>query len=53
MAAQIFEAARKDLPDFEAEAAAGNFSKLKAWLNKNIHQVEVGAKHACMPAGFA
>ncbi|KAL6771475.1 hypothetical protein ACKKBG_A26530 [Auxenochlorella protothecoides x Auxenochlorella symbiontica] len=39
MAAQIFEAARKDLPDFEAEAAAGNFSKLKAWLNKNIHQV--------------
>lgn len=48
MAAQIFEAARKDLPDLEAEAAAGDFSKLKTWLNKNIHQARQGGERSVM-----
>ena len=31
------QAAQKDLPNLEADVAAGNFGGLKAWLNERIH----------------
>lgn len=42
MAVQIFRAARGALPDLDADMAAGDFSKLKSWLNENIHKVGGG-----------
>merc|ERR1712187_198490 len=36
-AVQIFEAAKKDLPDLDEEIAAGNFAPLREWLNKKVH----------------
>mmetsp|Transcript_316 Transcript_316/g.968 ORF Transcript_316/g.968 Transcript_316/m.968 type:complete len:230 (+) Transcript_316:121-810(+) len=38
-ACQIFKEAERELPDLRKEIEAGNFSSLKAWLNKNVHQV--------------
>lgn len=35
--AQLFETARRALPDLEAEFAAGRFESLKRWLNENVH----------------
>ncbi|MDA1014043.1 MAG: carboxypeptidase M32 [Planctomycetota bacterium] len=37
-AAQLFNAARRDLGDLDAMFARGEFSPLKDWLNKNVHQ---------------
>jgi len=36
-AAQIFNTAKKQIPDLEAKFAKGEFLELKQWLNKNIH----------------
>eukprot|EP00931_Biecheleriopsis_adriatica_P059037 TRINITY_DN35261_c0_g1_i1.p1 TRINITY_DN35261_c0_g1~~TRINITY_DN35261_c0_g1_i1.p1 ORF type:complete len:596 (+),score=151.57 TRINITY_DN35261_c0_g1_i1:124-1788(+) len=36
-AVQIFEVAKKDLPGLDDDIAAGNFSPLREWLNKNVH----------------
>ena len=38
-AVQIFDAAKKDLPNLDADLAAGNFAPLKEWLNKKVHAV--------------
>ena len=35
--AQFFEKALADMPDLYEQFARGEFSELKAWLNKNIH----------------
>lgn len=37
LAVQLFQAARKDLPDLDADLAAGQFAPLKAWLNERVH----------------
>lgn len=37
-AAQIFEQARKDVGDLDAQFARGEFQPLRAWLNENIHR---------------
>jgi len=37
-AAQLFDAAEKQIPDLWAEVESGNFSALLAWLRKNVHQ---------------
>lgn len=36
-AAQLFAAAKKQIPNLEANFAKGEFAELKAWLNKNVH----------------
>ena len=36
-AAQFFEQARKDLPDLDAQFAAGQFAPLLGWLREKIH----------------
>ena len=36
--AQLFEQAREDLGDLDAQFAAGDFSPLKNWLNAKIHR---------------
>jgi len=38
MAVQIFEAAKKDLPDLDAQIARGEFAPLKAWLRDKVHR---------------
>jgi Zn-dependent M32 family carboxypeptidase len=38
-AVQIFDAARRDLPDLDADLAAGRFAPLKGWLNRRVHAV--------------
>lgn len=38
IAAQLFEAALRDLPDMKTGFAAGDFSPLLGWLRTNIHQ---------------
>jgi carboxypeptidase Taq len=35
--AQFFAKAKEDIKDLDAQFAAGNYSELKSWLNKNIH----------------
>ncbi|KAF9161154.1 hypothetical protein DFQ26_004820 [Actinomortierella ambigua] len=37
-AVQIFNAAKKQIPDLEAHLAKGDFHILKEWLNKNVHE---------------
>jgi carboxypeptidase Taq len=37
-AAQFMQQARKDLGDLDADFRAGNFERLKGWLNENIHR---------------
>ena len=37
-ASQFFAAARRDLGDLDAIFAAGQFTELKNWLNKHVHQ---------------
>jgi len=36
-AAQLFDAARKALPDLESDLAAGRFAPLLGWLRQNVH----------------
>ena len=36
-AAQFFAKAKQDIPDLEDQFRQGDFSKLKKWLNENIH----------------
>ncbi|MDH3591751.1 MAG: carboxypeptidase M32, partial [Planctomycetota bacterium] len=36
-AAQLFEQARTDLGDLEAQFAQGDFEPLRTWLNENVH----------------
>jgi carboxypeptidase Taq len=38
MAAQFFNAARRDLGDLDAQFAQGRFEPLGQWLNENIHR---------------
>ena len=38
-AAQLFQAAKKQIPDLEKELSVGNFQPLKQWLNQHVHQV--------------
>jgi len=38
MSAQIAEAVRQDLPDFDAQIAAGQFEPLLDWLRTHIHR---------------
>ncbi len=35
--AQFFAKAKEEIKDLDTQFAAGNFSELKKWLNKNIH----------------
>lgn len=37
MAVQLFEAAKKSIPNLEAEIAAGNFKGLREWLKEKVH----------------
>ncbi len=37
LAAQIFAAAERSIPDLENKIAAGSFTELNNWLSKNIH----------------
>ncbi len=37
IAAQLWYAVQKELPDLDDDFASGNFSSLLAWLRKNIH----------------
>lgn len=37
-AAQLFNAARRDLGDLDAMFARGDFGPLKGWLNENVHR---------------
>ncbi len=37
-AAQLFAAARRDLPDLSADISAGRFGALVDWLRTNVHQ---------------
>jgi carboxypeptidase Taq len=37
-AAQLFQAARKAQPDLDSELSNGQYSTLRSWLIKNIHQ---------------
>ena len=37
--AQLFQTAKKHLPDLESKMAAGNLLELKAWLNREVHWV--------------
>jgi carboxypeptidase Taq len=37
IAAQLAEALRRDLPEFDAQVAAGDFAPLTAWLRTAIH----------------
>jgi carboxypeptidase Taq len=39
IAAQLLEALRADLPDLDAEIAAGRFGDLIGWLRENVHRV--------------
>eukprot|EP01125_Pyxidicula_operculata_P021186 TRINITY_DN8069_c0_g1_i1.p1 TRINITY_DN8069_c0_g1~~TRINITY_DN8069_c0_g1_i1.p1 ORF type:complete len:543 (+),score=141.51 TRINITY_DN8069_c0_g1_i1:91-1629(+) len=43
-ACQIFHHVKTQIPTLDEEIRQGNFSSLKAWLNKNIHQI--GSLHA-------
>ena len=36
-AAQLYDAARRDVPDLEAAIAAGDFRPLMSWLRRNVH----------------
>jgi carboxypeptidase Taq len=38
MAAQLWTALRRDLPDIEGDIAAGRFAPLREWLRDNIHR---------------
>jgi len=38
MAAQLWGALRTDLPDLDAQLAAGDFAALREWLRDNIHR---------------
>ena len=44
LSAQFFEAAAADIPRMEKDFMTGDFSKLKSWLNHNLHRF--GASHA-------
>jgi carboxypeptidase Taq len=37
-AAQLFDAARRALPDLEGDLAGGRFAPLLAWLRENVHR---------------
>lgn len=41
-ATQIFKAAEKELPGLSDDLAAGNFGRLKQWLNEKIHKCVEG-----------
>jgi carboxypeptidase Taq len=36
-AAQVFEKAREEIPDMDANFEKGDFAPLKSWLNDNVH----------------
>lgn len=38
-AVQIFDTAKKDLPNLESDISEGNFAPLKAWLNEKVHSL--------------
>ena len=38
-AVQIFDAAKRSIPDLDNDIAAGNFLRLKAWLNEHVHKL--------------
>jgi carboxypeptidase Taq len=38
MAAQLWTALENDLPDLEADIAAGRFAPLREWLREHIHR---------------
>ena len=38
-AAQIFEAAGRELPGLQEDLAAGRFSPLREWLRETVHKV--------------
>ncbi len=42
LAAQLFEAARRDLGDLESGFARGQYDDLRAWLAKHIHHLGAG-----------
>ena len=37
-AAQLWEAARRDLPDLDAAIAGGEFAGLRGWLREHVHR---------------
>lgn len=43
IATQLYHKAKEDMPHLEQEIAKGQFSNLKMWLNRNIH--ESGSTH--------
>jgi len=43
-AAQFWQTINKELPGLEDDFAKGDFGRLKAWLNENIHAHEVRAR---------
>ncbi len=61
-AAQLFEAARRALPDLEESIASGDFVPLLAWLRDNVHRhgsryeaarlIEAATGEALSPAAF-
>jgi len=38
LSAQLYDAAKKDLPDMEADFTRGNFNSLRLWLNNKLHR---------------
>ena len=38
MSTQLFNAAKKAIPDLDAKTAQGDFSALLDWLRTNVHQ---------------
>lgn len=38
-ATQIFETAKEQLPDLDADIRAGNFKPLREWLRENVHEL--------------
>ena len=38
MAAQLFKAAERDIPDLKVKIAHGDFRPLKDWLRMNVHR---------------
>lgn len=35
---QIFQAAQRELPGLDDDIAAGQFGRLKGWLNEKVHK---------------
>ncbi len=38
MAAQLFEAAERDIPDIRNQISHGNFKEIREWLRLNVHE---------------